>query len=692
MKRWPLNKAGFWERAPFFRLLLPLVAGILLYASGLSVNAGPALIVLCICTVATLVTGGRGYKHDWVKMVFAIALHLSLLSVGWLLSFHYDIRNNPHRLERHLKAGAYAAIITDRPAEKERSWKLKVKLLRALHGTGAYAVKDEAFVYVYKDDKQALKFAEGDTILLPHQWQAISNSGNPFEFDYAGYCARNNIRYRQFLASKDISLYGKGSVQSLSWTRRVHLWSAAQLAKYIKHQPTLGLMQAMLIGDESGFDEDMRTAYTDTGIIHVVAISGSHITVFFVLVAFLLGFIRHKKYAWLKYIIALPLVWFYVLMSGAPPSAVRAALMFSILAVGFAMNKEGSGINQLLATAFLLLCAQPMWLFSVGFQLSFVAVLSILLFYRPVYKLFTPGSLVVQWLWSPVAMSIAAEILVAPVVVYYFHLFPLMFVVANLAAYMFMGLVLIMGMLIVATSFIPAAASFLAFLAGFLADIFNRIVYGLRGLNPASFHFLHINFTELLLLYMVIAGAALAMRFKNKTALFSALGAACLFAFLLCVDEYNVLRQRRLVVYNIPKAKHIELIEGKFHKVISTDTLVPEAKKEYMLKAAHTGWHAWRNSAERDTSELFVIGDKTNLLLNKPGRWSGTFPVDYLVVNYSARPEEISMMHKTFTPRIIILVPVGTRRSEARLLEAAKEANLPAHSVIGAGAFTVSEI
>lgn len=692
MKRWPLNKAGFWERAPFFRLLLPLVAGILLYASGLSVGYDATILLFGIAGIGLLISGWSAYKTTFGKTVFASSLHLSLLCLGWLLSFNYDIRNNPYRLQQHLHAEAYTAVVADRPAEKERTWKLKVKLLHAIYDTGAQNVEDEAFVYVYKDYGEPLGFAEGDTILLPPQWQAIQNSGNPFEFDYAGYCARNNIFYRQFVAAKDIGMYGKGAIQNLSWTRRVHLWSAAQLQQFIKDKATLGLMQAMLIGDESGFDEDMRTAYADTGIIHVVAISGSHITIFFVLVAFLLGFIRHKKYAWLKYMIAMPLVWFYVLMSGAPPSAVRAALMFSILSVGFAMNKEGSGINQLLATAFLLLCARPMWLFSVGFQLSFVAVLSIMLFYRPVYKLVTPLGRVGQLLWSPVAMSIAAEILVAPLVVYYFHLFPLMFIIANLAAYLFMGVVLVMGMLIVATSFILRVASFLAWLSGFLADVFNRIVYGLRGFNPESFHYLHINFAELLLLYLVITGAALAARFKNKTALFSALGAACLFSFLLCVDEYNALHQRRLVVYNIPKAKHIELIEGKLHAVISTDTLVPAEKKEYTLTTAHTGWHAWRVAEEKNSNELFLIGGKYVLLLNEPRKWSGTFPVDYLILNYNAKPAELPMLQQIFTPHNIVLAPAGTRRRDAELLQAAAEANITVHSVMSEGAFTVSEI
>src|SRR5690606_846697 len=132
-------------------------------------------------------------------------------------------------------------------------------------------------------------------------------------------------------------------------------------------------------------------------------------------------------------------------------------------------QKTSNSLNQLLAAATLLLCAQPMWLFAVGFQLSFVAVLSLILFYQPVYRLLSPVPKIARALWGAMAASIAAEVLIAPLVIYYFHLFPSMFIVANVAAYLFMGFLMVAGMLIIALSAFPAVAGAIAWVVTFLA-------------------------------------------------------------------------------------------------------------------------------------------------------------------------------------------------------------------------------
>src|SRR5690606_12025703 len=188
-------------------------------------------------------------------------------------------------------------------------------------------------------------------------------------------------------------------------------------------------------------------------------------------------------YRWVKYMAALPLIWIYVIVAGAPTSAVRAATMFSLLGIGFALQKNPNGVNQLLATAFVLLCVQPFWLYDVGFQLSFTAVLSIFLFYKWVYRWYSPVNKIARSLWAAVAVSIAAEVLVAPLVVYYFHLFPLQFIVANVLAYLFMSILLIGGMVLIAVSPFYAIAHFVAAILTTVTTWFNNAIYLLQNLN-----------------------------------------------------------------------------------------------------------------------------------------------------------------------------------------------------------------
>lgn len=687
MSRWPVNEAHFWEKAPFFRLLLALISGILFYtylprfSPGIITFTGISTIILFAATV-------KRKENALLRNLRFLSVVLSVASAGWLLSYYYDIRNDKSWYG-NIPASASMIRITDEPAEKEKTWKLNAEVITALTDSATHTSKGKVFIYVYKD-KNEFPFHEGDTIIVPAHWQDIKNSGNPFEFDYAAYCKRNNIYQLQFLSADSIALYSNGKPQDISIVRQLHKWCMLQLEHCIKNPETLGLMQAMLIGDEANMDSELRQAYSETGIIHVVAISGSHISFFFLLISLLLGWIRNKKYHWVKYAVALPLVWLYIFMAGAPPSAIRAGIMFSLLAFGLSFEKNTDNTNMLLAAAFVLLCAQPLWLFAVGFQLSFVAVLSLILFYKPVYRLIPVRRKIYRMLWGAIAASISAEILTAPLVIYYFHLFPVTFIIANIAAYLLMGIVMILGMLIIALSSIPAIAAALAFAATFLVSNFDKLVFFLQGLNPSSFRFIDISAPELIMVYVIITGIALFLLRQSKQGLISALATSCLLLISFCFSAWHTLHQRRLVVYNIAGTNHIEMIEGRYNSVLYSDPAIDNKKKNYVLKPAHTGWHAWHYSNKGYSPDILDIGGKSVLIINKPVHSTQNFPVDYLIVNYDARPSEAAGLFRAFTPKKLVIGSAIRLRASHKWEDACRAAAIPLHAVTTHGAFILS--
>jgi competence protein ComEC len=685
MKRWPLKETFFWERAPFFRLLLPLIAGILLYGFTAKVFALFASIAL-VAAIGYSVTAFIRKQGIVIDVVRTLSLHAAIVCIGWLLSYYADVRNDA-KWFGHEKANAFIARINNTPAEKERTWKLEIDVLGALNDGKYKPATGEAFVYVYKD-AALLNLQEGDTIILPANWQPITTAGNPFEFDYAAYCAHNNIYYQQFLSAKDVVLHAHADAGDLPLLRKAHLWCMQQLENYIHDKPTLGLIQAMLIGDEINMDRELRQAYAETGIIHIVAISGSHITFFFLIITFLLGWIKHKKYHWLKYLAAIPLIWLYVLMAGASPSAVRAAIMFSILSIGFALQRQPNALNYLFAAAFILLCAAPSWLYAVGFQLSFLAVLSLVLFYRYVYAWWSPMNKARRALWSVVAASISAEILIAPLVIYYFHMFPLLFIVANVAASLFMGGVLVAGMLIVLFSKIAVIANFLALITEYGMQWFNKMVFAMQSWNPQSLRYLDISAIELVCLYIVIAALAYYLIYKQAKSLLVSLSAACVFMCLLYIDYWQSNQQRTLVAYNISKANHIELIEGKHYAVALTDSIVNAKNRNYVLKPAHIGFHAWREK-QVASKDIFVIGNKTVLLLKQPVSLNAPFAVDYLLVNYPVDPAGLQQIRSDFPSATIVMGNNLNRRETAEIAAIAKSSNIPLHLLSRDGAFVL---
>lgn len=327
MNRWPTHKAWFWEKAPFFRILMPFAAGILGYythcATGLSLGCLLIAISILFLLFAAIVLSNK--KKKIPAIVPFVIVQVLLVSAGYAISYINDIQNNKAWFGNHLGKGSYClARISEIPAEKEHSWKLNIDIIKTIKNGRILATKGSAFLYMYKD-QSPMFYHKGDSILIPGNWQPIQNSGNPFEFDYAAYCMLNNIKYQQFCSVQAVRLYGANEPLATPITVKAHDWCMRQLDHYFTDAKTRGLIQAMLLGDEINLDSDLRQSYSDTGIVHVIAISGANVMLFFTFISYLLWWVKHKKHKWIKFLVALPLVWFYVIMAGSSPSAIRAA-------------------------------------------------------------------------------------------------------------------------------------------------------------------------------------------------------------------------------------------------------------------------------------------------------------------------------------------------------------------------------
>lgn len=687
MKRWPLHKTDFWERIPFFRLLLPLVVGIFVYPVHATDDNFLYALVCCsaISIITYIVTAFQAQTkllHRWLGF---ISLHISIILVAWLLCYFSDVRNSTHWFGNSIQtSNQYTIQLTSPPVEKEKTWKLEVDVIGANANSNSTPTKDKAFVYVYKHSAPAMR--EGDIYVIPNQWQAITNRSNPFEFDYATYSARNNIHYTMFIGGNDMTLYKYGTAGDLPFYKRIHYWCIEQLEMHITDKATLGLLQAILVGDKEMLDQELTDAYADTGIVHIMAISGAHITIFFLLVAFLLGWIKHRKYRWVKYIAAIPLIWLYVIVAGAPASAVRAATMFSLLGIGFALQKQPNGINQLLATAFFLLCVNPMWLYAIGFQLSFVAVLSIFIFYKPIYKLYTPNNKITRALWQAMAVSIAAEILVAPLVIYYFHLFPLQFIVANVLAYLFMGIILIAGMLLIAVSPIYPIASLLGDGITCLVRSFNNVIYTLQHFNFNDFHQLTLSGTQLILLYLSITGLAVYLLNKKKLGLYIAAPALGIFIITCVIYQWQYAQQNILVLYNTGNDNYIEHIQGKKAIVINSLHEQDPATEKYVIQPAHINWHINQVDSTSYPQNIITINGQKIFILNQHIADTTIF-ADYVVLNYNAKEKDIAIIKKVFTPQLLVIGSNISRSKAEKLSLAAQSTGLEVHNVRSDGAF-----
>lgn len=684
MQQWPLSRAYFWEKAPFFRILIPFIFGIICYDQFNILNKVPIQYYLTIAafSTTTLFIPKKKLPVSLSKTVHTTAIFISLFFAALVLSSNHDDRTKKDWFGHQVQtAEAWKVRVIDPPQEKEKTWKLKIAIQNGILGDTVKALSGKAFLYLSKDSSFCVH--ENDVLLIPNHFQRIKNAGNPFEMDYAGFAARENIYFQQFQPSSEMLLLRNRTAPGL--LTRMHQFSLTQLSRFITDKPTLTLLQAMLVGEDKALDDDLRQAYSQTGIIHIVSISGSHVALFFYIIAALFSWLRHKKYTAIKYLVAIVPIWIYVLMAGGAPSAVRSAVMFSILTIGVVLQRDHNPLNTLFAAAFILLIINPAWLFSVGFQLSFLAVLSLVIFYGPLSQLVKPSNKILKWLWNASAASIAAELLVAPLVLYYFHSFPLMFLVANIVASICMSILLITGIALIVFCWVTPIANFVASCCYLITFVFNKIIFVLQHWSPASFNRFQFSAAEILLLYAIIAFGSIWLLLQKRQMVIAAISTSCLLTAFLIADKYYALHQQLLIVYNTGRSQNAEYISGKsYRSLLKTDSV----KENFSVKNAHIGYHI--DTRKMNTTDAFFVGRKKILILKSALENAHPFPVDVLVIATPLKeltfPEAISV----FRPKTIVLPGGQHKKFTAAWSDSCALHHLRLHNVAQDGAYLLS--
>jgi competence protein ComEC len=495
---------------------------------------------------------------------------------------------------------------------------------------------------------------------------------------------RKGLHFRLQTGASGIRLLGRPDPASYGVLRRIHNHCAGQLNRFIPDRKALGLIQAMLLGDEAGFDPVLRGLYADTGIIHIISISGSHVAMLFAVIAALLQWIPGERGAWIRYGTGLLLVWLYVLVAGAPPSALRSAVMFSVVALSTLSKREGRGLNTLCSAGFILLIAEPAWLFAPGFQLSFAAVLSLMLFYQPLQRLLPVRHRPLRWIWQAVCASIAAEVLTAPIVLLYFHSFPLMFIPANILAGVMIGAGgLIGGMLVIVLSPIPPLAHALGTLLGWMLDITNHGLSGLQRLSPEAFRHLYLSTGGFILLMAGIILMAVAWLRKNRGAFLIGMFAAAALLTLNLADAIHRQRQHRLVIYNNGRQALIDEIRNSGHLGLAT------AQSDYHASPARDAWGAWSRSNDTKGSPYFHFGKQRLLILSDSGLRKPTsrLPVDVLILTQAARRIRIDSALHCFQPGCVVLASRVSERRCRLWADSCRQRGIRFHAVQTMGAW-----
>lgn len=534
---------------PILRLTIPLATGIFLSDTWLRsfdwlIEQGILLTILFLLLLG-LVSRVQ-YTHRWL---FGGALYLFLFVLGsWLTQLQWEAVSFDWEQEKI----AYKGIIQETPLQKKRSVACKVR------------TKDRDIILYISNDTAAQHLQVGDELLFYTRIKSPQNAGNPNEFDYASYLLRQRISGTAFVYAG----YWQKTNRHEALTFKQQALNCRERILNCYRQLGFGerefaVLSALTVGYKEELSDELRESYSIAGVSHVLALSGLHVGVFWILLSFLLRPLdRRLELRILKWVIITFILWLFAFLVGLAPSVVRAVVMCMLMGLAGITRNRGIALNTWAIAAFFMLLYCPFYLFDVSFQLSFIAVLSILLFYSRIYGLWQVKQPVIRYVWGIVAVSLAAQLGTAPLIMYYFSNFSVYFLLANIMVAPLIPFIIYLAICVLVVSPLPFLSVYLAHLLEKSIQLLNESTLWVAHLPAASIHSLYFSKVEIWIIYGLLFLGFLFIVTKRRRLLISFFSLFAFFLILLWGVRLPEQNAPCLVFYHLPNHPAVHFIEA----------------------------------------------------------------------------------------------------------------------------------
>ena len=526
----------------FLRLLIPLIAGFFCgdYFYFEKWN-GAWMPVLFFVFVGILFTT-YFLKRYSLRWLFGVSLFCVCFIGGfWWMSLHLE-QTSYHFPE---KESTYRVKIYEKPEMKARTVLCPVKILEVRDPYSISNVGKSALLYIALDSL-SIHLRVGDELLVSALIKQPANNGNFDEFDYARFLTRKGISGTGYVATENWKKIGNRPINSLRDIATEYRDSLLALYHHLGFKSDeFAVLSALTVGEKEELSEDIRESYSISGASHVLALSGLHIGLLAALLLFCMRLFpeQWKITKWLRALFILGILWAFAFFTGLSASVIRSVVMFSVCTIAVLFNRNSLSLNTLAITAFFMLLICPVWLFDVGFQLSFAAVAAILLLQPSIYRIFTPKRKLPKYIWGLMSVSVAAQIGTAPLVLLYFSRFSTHFLLTNLLVIPLVLIIMYSAVLMLLFTPVPLIQGWVASGLKELLSFQNESVKWIEQLPFSSIDNIWVDKIEVCLFYLSIFLFLRYQMYRTGKTLFIFLSGI----FLLC--SYHV----AIFIYDQPK-------------------------------------------------------------------------------------------------------------------------------------------
>ncbi len=706
------------NKIPLLRLLLPFVLGIIT-AVYLKQTNTVSFYLLGIFTSIYFVLllikkTNSNYNYRWL---FGVLIHLNIFLAAFCLTTIKSQQGSINTLSLNKTKNQFlVGELIEAPVIKTKSIKAVLNIKGIKSNKIWQNSSGKIVVYLQKDSLSNF-LTIGDVISFEPHLENVPPPKNPNEFDYRKYLSFHLIHQQAFLRTSNWKLLKKANNNSLfvvAQNIRKNLINTLN-KKGLKGKE-LAVASALILGYKDDIDTQLKSAYSSAGAMHILAVSGLHVGVIFLIFSQLFQFFEQLKYGKIiKGFLLIIVLWSYALLTGLSPSVMRAATMFSFIVIAKTTNRNSNFFNTLAASAFALLIYNPLLLMEVGFQLSYLAVIGIVIIQPWVYNFVRLKWWLPDKIWGITAVSIAAQIATFPLGLLYFHQFPNYFLLSNLIVIPLAILILYLGLITLSLSWIPLASDYLAIALKYIIEFLNWTVNYIDKIPYSLTKNIRFSITDTYLIYLVIIFLILLITYRKfKYFLYSSVFISIFLVSFIWI-KFTHLAQHKLIVYNIPNNSAINFIDGDDNILLSDIKLYKNTSK--LLFHVQNNWINTGVKNEKivpldkllkkyQLSNIFRISNLNIFIKQNYLQFYGkriaildnhfkTFkPKNKLIIDYLilTKNTELSLAEllKIFTPKYIILDSSNSNFVSKKIKDEAKILKQKCWSVNLDGAYTIN--
>ncbi len=682
------------KRIPLFRVVVALIPGVWLHErfSGVAVTALLGIFFLLWIFVSQYFLKKPSYRYRYLPGLF-------FMFFVFVFGAIYGNLREVKVIDSNSSAFLKGYVVTDL-GETSKSNKYQIVSDFLISGTDTVRDKLSGILYLKKGSSKK-ELHPGDVILLKARLFPFDKPKNPYAFDYAEYLKHERISFRAWSSGEDIKVIQEEGFFSLKiFVSKLHGRLSDTYQKAGITGDELGLLKAVFMGDRSGLMPENKRYFSDAGVMHLLAVSGLHLGIIYMLLLFLLKPLKSDKMRKVKFLVVLAVIWSYALFTGFSSSVFRAAVMFSMVEAGNLIRRSASVYNQLFASMIIIVLIEPYSVYKAGFWLSHAAVAGIVGFYPFVNNLLSFRFVLFRWAWSLISVSLAAQLATFPLVIYYFHKFPVYFIFSNVLLIPVLTPVLLLAFGVSLVTLFPVSITLVRILAGPLNELLGYmmgIVKFIGELSGANVRYVSFNGFELALFGLLFFSLVLYLNEVRKTAIFTFLVSLIFMVSSFTVDRIKKLRYSDFVVFYQNRIGVFNYLDNKMNKLLLTDTLSP-VQTDYVC-----GGYWARHSAKEPNVRvlgknnpgvfLFQVRNKKILLMHNVWQTgvNGIKPkVDYIVLSGRRYPDMDRLRNSIEFEKIILSTGLY-RRSAGMLRKKAEEQGISCVDVFDYGAWLFSE-